>query len=75
MENKDYPIENIGKKAKVVALEDGCAEPKYLNQTGTIMELNTNGETGNTAEYPLIVIKFDDDNLESYWPCEIELID
>ncbi len=71
---KIYPKSTIGKQAKIIALDDECAEPKYLGQIGVITDLNTNRQTGNTPEYPLIEILFSDGVNESYWPDEIEII-
>lgn len=63
---------DIGTRVTVVKLIDTEANPQYLNQTGTIVDFNTNNMTGNTSNNPLIKVDFET-GMESYWKEEIIL--
>ncbi len=64
---------NVGNNVQVSSIDDDTADKTLLNKQGKIVELNTNGLTGNTKRDPLYVIDFGN-IIESFWGTELTLI-
>jgi hypothetical protein len=64
----------LGVNIRVVASpdKDETQDTSKIGQHGIITDYNTNGHTGNTTEYPLYIVTFEDGSKESFWFEELE---
>lgn len=65
---------SFGDTVRVNKLDDDTAKSEYLFKTGTVIGVNSNGETGNTKIDPLYVVQFTDKSHESFWRTELTKI-
>lgn len=64
----------IGNTVQVVSLTDETALPEFLGKEGTVTNFNTNGQTGNTVDDPLIEVHFPDGTKDQFWKEELKVL-
>ncbi len=64
----------VGSKVKIGNGTDDTFAKELVGKTGKITGHNANQQTGNTAEDPLHVVKFDDGSEEQFWAEELEAL-
>lgn len=61
----------VGDRVRIIDCSDEQGDASKLFTEGDIVSFNVNGETGNTAEDPLLFIRFDDGSEDSFWREEV----